>query len=70
MFSKVVFDQYLERFPAILMTREELPNLYMWDAQQHFAKIWDIERLDFDIMYTESMQSSISNRVWTGVQLG
>ena len=67
MFSKAVFDQYLEQFPAILMSREELPNLHMWDAQQHFAQIWDIERLDFDVMYAESLHSDISNRLWTGV---
>lgn len=67
MFSKAVFDQYLEKFPDILMSREELPNLYMWDAQQHFGKIWDIERLDFDVMYAESLHSDISNRLWTGV---
>lgn len=67
MFSKAVFDQYLERFPALLMSREELPNLHMWDAQQHFAQVWDIERLDFDVMYGESLHSDISNRLWTGV---
>jgi hypothetical protein len=67
MFGKAVFDQYLEQFPAILISREELPNLYMWDAQQHFAQIWDIERLDFDAMYAESLHSTISNRLWTGV---
>ena len=67
MFSKAVFDEYLERFPAILMKREELPNLHMWDAQQHFTKVWDIERLDFDAMYAESLNSDISNRLWTGV---
>lgn len=67
MFSKVVFDQYLEKFPAILMSREELPNLYMWDAQQHFVRTWDIERLDFDSMYAESLHSDISNRLWTGI---
>lgn len=67
MFSKAVFDQYLDKFPAILMSRDELPNLHMWDAQQHFAKVWDIERLDFDIMYAESLHSDISNRLWTGV---
>ena len=67
MFSKAVFDQYLEKFPARLMGRGELSNLYMWDAQQHFAQIWDIERLDFDIMYAESLHSDISNRLWTGV---
>lgn len=67
MFSKAVFDQYLERFPAILMSRDELPNLHMWDAQQHFAQIWDIERLDFDMMFAESLHSDISNRLWTGV---
>jgi len=44
MFSKVVFDQHLEKFPARLMSREELSNLHMWDAQQHFAKVWDIEK--------------------------
>ncbi len=67
MFSKAVFDECLEKFPAILMGREELPNLHMWDAQQHFSKIWDIERLDFDVMYAESLQSDISKRLWTGV---
>lgn len=67
MFSKVIFDQYIEKFPAILMGREELPNLHMWDAQQHFAKKWDIERLDFDVMFGESLHSEISNRLWTGV---
>lgn len=49
------------------MSREELPNLHLWDAQQHFAQIWDIERLDFDAMYAESLHSDISNRLWTGV---
>jgi len=66
MFSKAVFDQYLEQFPAILMSRE-LPNMHMWDAQHHFTQIWDIERLDFDAMYAESLHSNISNRLWTGV---
>ena len=67
MFGKAIFDQYLEQFPAILTSREELPNLYMWDAQQHFAKVWDIEKLDFDLMYAESLHSDISNRLWIGV---
>lgn len=67
MFSKAVFDDCLEKFPAILMGRDELPNLHLWDAQQHFAKVWDIERLDFDMMFAESLHSDISNRLWTGV---
>lgn len=67
MFSKAAFDQHLENFPAKIMAREELPNLYMWDAQQYFAKSWDIERLDFDSMYADSLHSNISNRLWTGI---
>ena len=67
MFSKAVFDQYLEKFPARLMGRGELSNLFIWDAQQHFAKVWDIEKLDFDLMYAESLHSDISNRLWIGV---
>lgn len=67
MFSKVVFDQYASQFPIFLMQRGEVPNLHLWEAQQNFQKVWDIERLDFDVMYDESLQNSISNRIWTGV---
>ena len=67
MFSKASFDVFLDKFPAVLMERNEVTNLYMWDAQRHFGNIWDIERLDFDVMYAESIHSNISNRLWTGI---
>lgn len=67
MFKVSAFHSYLDQYRNHLASIRELPNLHYFDAQQNFAIHWDIERLDFDAMYDESLQSSISNRLWKGV---
>lgn len=67
MFNKASFDTCHENFLSLLMQRGDVSDLYLWDAQAQFLANWDIERLDFDVMYDESLQSNISQRIWTGV---
>lgn len=67
MFSKAVFDQKkLEFIKDLQLKRFSLEPLYL-DVISRFQKNWDKERIDFAVMYDQSLQSKISNRLWKTV---
>lgn len=67
MFKKSTFDTYKAKYLNHLESRDETPQWHRWDAQKYFIVNWDMERLDFGDMYEASLQSDVSNRIWTGV---
>lgn len=67
MFKVSAFQSIKVKYKQHLQQIAELDNLHYYDAQAQFATKWDIEALDFGVMYDESLKSNISQRIWKGV---
>lgn len=70
MFSKSKFDQVLPQFTAYLSSPKLECDFLLFEISKSWIENWDIDLLDFKNMYTNSLKSSISNRLWntTGYQ--
>lgn len=66
MFQKSLFDDYLSRYIEELASRPN-PDLKLWqECHSNFIEHWDLEKLDFKSMYSNSFKSTISTKLWKG----
>lgn len=46
------------------LSQNTIPNLYKWESQQIWQEHWDIKASDFAEMYNQSLENSITRRIW------
>jgi len=59
-------QQYISDYQAILKEKREFHEIYKWACLKNFQDNWDIEAPDFAKMYNQSLQSTVTRRLWKG----
>ena len=56
--------QYLEAYKKLLRSRTPYEEAYKWEVLKNFQDNWDVEAPDFAEMYSRSLASNMSRRLW------
>ena len=59
-------QQYISDYREILKEKREFHEIYKWECLKNFQDHWDIEAGDFAKMYDQSLQSTVTRRLWKG----
>ena len=59
-------QQYISDYQKILKEKREFHELYKWECLKNFQINWDIEAANFAKMYDQSLQSTVTRRLWKG----
>ncbi len=57
---------YISLYKSFLEKTTEYDEEYKWESLRNFQNNWDIDAPDFAEMYDQSLQNSVSKRMWTG----
>ena len=59
-------NDYISKVKHYLKVNENDEFLYKYECLKNFQDNWDIEAIDFRLMYDQSLSSKMSNRLWGG----
>ena len=62
-------QQYISDYKSILGQKRDFHEIYKWECLKNFQDNWDIDAPDFAKMYDQSLQSSVTRRLWKGEDL-
>lgn len=57
-------QHYIHRYQNFLESDQAIDRLHIWESQQVFQQIWDMDREDLSQMYDHSLQNSKTKRLW------
>lgn len=56
--------EYIDLYKSFLKQDQDYFGVYRWESLRHFQQHWDVAAAEFGTMYDQSLQNSISKRLW------